>query len=169
VQGAPRGTSYRFVAMMTATGGGDRPSSAKGCPVNQSLGTGASVTWQPISGTYRLTAYGPDTLRLTFSVFPRPAMLAVSQTPAQPSGVTLVLRTDDLGPGHTYYWWMQYTYETGDGNVKSAAFSQPWTKQTNGPLATYPTAIPPQSAIRAKVSILRDNTCEVVAAGTKGQ
>lgn len=175
VQGAARGARYSYVAVRTATGAAVR-GTAPVCSTNQSIsiGSGSSVTWHPASGgTYRLTAYGTgqaaDTFSLTYIVKPRAVMLASSQTPAQPSGVTLVLRTDDLGPGHVYQWWMQYRGQpvaTGGGTAQPGPLSQPWTTQTNGPMATYPTPIPPPSSIAATVSIHRGDPCQVIAAGT---
>ena len=173
VRGAAQGARYRYVATMTATGGSGR--GGVGCPNNQSLGSGVRVTWRPASGTYRLTAYGPtgqaetDTLSLAYQVLPRTVMLASSQTPAQPSGVTLVLRTDDLGPGHKYEWWMQYASAVGGGGAgQGVVRSQPWTTVTSGPLATYPTPISASATISARVSIHRGEPCAVVAAGAMG-
>lgn len=171
VQGAPHTATYRYVARVTAV-----PSSVPShlnCPQVLNLGAGSKVTWQPKSGTYRLTAYGPgsqetDTLHRTYVLAPRHVMLATSQTPAQGSVVTLVLRTDDLGPGHTYQWWMQYAYNSGNGNQARIEHSSPWTTQTNGPLASYPTPIPSAARINAKVSIHRGDPCDVIAVGTKG-
>lgn len=168
VQGASQGAQYRFVATMTATGSGDRP--AAGCPNNLSLGSGANVSWTPLSGTYRLTAYGPqgretDTLSVTYAVPARRVMLA-TQT-AQGSSATLVLRTDDLGPGHKYHWSMQYTTASATGGGTAQAFqSQPWTAQTNGPTATYPSTVPASASIKAAVGIHRGNSCEIIATGS---
>lgn len=172
VQGAAQGARYSFVATMTASGSGSK-SNATQCAQTQSIGSGSRVTWQPRSGTYRLTAYGSlgrgtDSLSLTYVVHPRRAMLASSQTQAQNGSVHLTLRTDDLGPGHTYQWWMQYRGQpvpTGGGTYGPPPPPQSWTTQTNGPLATYPTPIAPPSAITATVAIHRGDPCEIVAAG----
>jgi hypothetical protein len=168
VRGARPDARYRFVAIMTATGGGDQPN-VKGCQARQDLGSGAQVTWTPASGTYRLMAYGPtpqaetDTVSLAFAVAARRVMLASST-----SGSTFVLRTDDLGPGHSYQWWMRYSYETGDGNVKHGAVSQPWTGNSNGPMVTYPGSLPSSANVSARVSIYRSDPCAVIAAGAMG-
>jgi len=166
VQGAPQRGGYRFFATMTATGAGERPGA--GCPNNLNLGSGASVSWTPASGTYRLTAFGPlgqetDTLSQTYVVQAPRVMLA---TQTQGGSVPLVLRTDDLGPGHKYHWAMQYsaTSATGGGTAQQTQ-SQPWTAQTSGPLVTYPTAVPTAAAIKASVGIHRGNPCEIIAAG----
>jgi hypothetical protein len=174
VQGAAQGARYRFVATMTATSSGTRSNPTSCAQTHSTIGIGSRVTWQPRSGTYRLTAYGPvgrsetDSLSLTYVVHPRRAMLASSQTPAQNGSVHLTLRTDDLGPGHTYQWWMQYRGQpvsTGGGTYGPPPPPQTWTTETNGPMATYPTPIPPPSSITATVSIHRGDPCEIVAAG----
>ena len=170
VQGATQGARYRYVATIAASPGAGKAHET--CPTTLAIGSGARVTWQPKSGSYRLTAYGPaghetDTLTATYVVAPRSVMLATSQTPAQPSGVTLVLRTDDLGPGHKYEWWMEYSYTTGDGNQRGVQKSPPWMTQTNGPMATYPSPIPAAARISAKVSIHRGDPCDIIAVGTK--
>lgn len=171
VQSSGKPVRYRFVATMTTTGSGARRGQ---CVQTQNIGTGTSVTWHPKSGTYRLTAYGPagqtetDTLTLVYVVRPSSVMLNASQTQAQAGSVTLVLRTSDLGPGHVYEWWMQYrgqSVPTGAGTYGPPPTSQPWTTQTNGPMATYPTPVAPPSSITATVSIHRGDPCEIVAAG----
>ena len=164
------GARYRFVATMTEAGDGTKVAGL-GCPSNATIGSGTRVMWQPASGTYRLTAYGPagketDTLNVTYAVQARKAMLASSQTPAQPSGVTLVLRTDDLGPGHKYRWLMSYT--TTHPNGTAGAGVRGWTAETGGPMVAYPTPVPQQASISARVGIHRGNPCEVVAAGAMG-
>jgi hypothetical protein len=173
VQGVPSGARYRYVASMTASGGGARAAGTH-CAQTRSIGSGSSVTWSPTSGTYRLTAYGPtarletDTLSLTYIVQPRTVMLASSQTPVAGDSVRLVLRTDDLGPGHVYQWWMQYRghpVATGGGTSGPPPFSQPWITQTTGPMATYPKPIRPPSSVTATVAIHRGDLCEIVAAG----
>ncbi|MGQ0639590.1 MAG: hypothetical protein ACT4P6_02300 [Gemmatimonadaceae bacterium] len=172
VQGAAPGARYRYVAAISGTAGNYKV--AVNCSATTTIGTGTSVTWQPKSGTYRLTAYGPagraetDTLTLTYVVRPNVSMLASSQTGAGGGKVTLVLRASDLGPGHTYLWWMQYR---GSGSSGGAANpgpppeSSPWTTQTNGPMATYPTPISPPSSIKATVAIHRGDLCDIIAAG----
>ena len=173
VRGAPNGARYRYVATTTPSAGGSNKGGVE-CPNFLSLGSGVRVTWRPASGAYRLTAYGPtsqketDTLSVTYEVLPRTVMLASSQTPAQPSGLTLVLRTDDLGPGHTYEWWMQYRYHVGGGASQGSAQSPPWTKVTNGPMTSYPTPIPTGAQVTARVSIHAGDPCAVVAAGAMG-
>lgn len=171
VRGAAAGADYRFVATRTATGSADRIA-ARDCGGSSELGSGTRTRWTPASGSYRLAAYGPsrrretDTLLSSYVVSPRPVMLATARTPAQPSGVTLTLRTDDLGPGHVHFWWMQYVYPTGSGpGNQTLARSQPWTTQTNGPMATYPEPIPSSAAVSARVTIHRGNPCDVLATG----
>jgi hypothetical protein len=173
VRGAASGARYRYVATMTNSGAA-RATGTR-CSQTQSIGSGASVTWSPASGTYRLTAYGPtgrletDTLSLTYVVLPRTVMLATSQTPVSGDSVSLVLRTDDLGPGHVYEWWMQYRgqpFPTGGGTYGLPPLSPPWTAQTNGPMATYPKPIRPPSSVTATVAIHRGDPCAVVAVGT---
>jgi hypothetical protein len=172
VQGAAPNAQYRYVAKVTEMFGG-RPIHAS-CPTTINIGSGARVTWQPRSGVYRLTAYGPagqetDTLSLAYTVAPRAVMLATSQTPAGSAGVTLVLRTDDLGPGHHYEWWMQYSRAVTDaaGRV-SHVLSQPWAAHTTSHFATHPTPVPSSATIKATVSIHRGDPCDIIAAGTKG-
>lgn len=172
VRGAANGARYRFTARMTATPGD--AAAHVSCGQILSIGSGSRVTWQPKSGTHRLTAYGPsgretDTLTLTFVVAARPAMLATSQMPAQPSGVTVTLRTDDLGPGHVYQWLMQHGSVAGSGaGAQGIVYSQPWGAQTTSPLATYPTPISSSAPIKATVSIHRGDPCDIIATGAEG-
>jgi hypothetical protein len=171
VAGAVRGSQYRYTAFVAATWNGRRP--RQGCPAAHAIGSGASVTWLPVSGSYRLTAVGPlpsesDTLTLAYVVLPRTVMLASSQTSAQSGTVHVGLRTDDLGPGHTYVWWLQLRGQptpTGGGTAQPGQVYQPWTSQTTGPLTTYPTPIPAPASLTATVDVHRGNPCEVIAAG----
>lgn len=172
VQGAAPSARYRYVATLTDTPNSVRPGPI--CTETTTLGSGPRVTWQPKSGTYRLTAYGPnskietDTLTLLYVVSAAPVMLNTSQTQAQSGKVTLVLRTSDLGPGHVYVWWMQYRGSGSTGGPNNSGpppLSEPWIVQTSGPMATYPTPISPPSQIKATVAIHRGDPCEVIAAG----
>jgi hypothetical protein len=169
VLGAASGARYRYVAAMTATGSGARPTGPR-CVLTQKIGSGSTVTWRAMSGTYRLTAYGPvgrvetDTLTLAYVVRPSSAALTSSQTQVQPGSVTLVLRASDFGAGHTYQWWMQYQVPapTGIGNAPGP-LSTPWTAQTSGPTVTYPAPISASAAVIATVSVYRSDPCEVIA------
>lgn len=166
VLGAAPGAQYRYVATMTATGSGARPNGPR-CTRPQNIGSGSRVAWRPMSGTYRLTAYGPlgpketDTLTLAYVVRPSSAALTSSQTEVQPGSVTVVLRANDLGAGHQYQWWMQYQLPAM-GNTPGP-LSTPWAAQTSGATVTYPGPISASAAITATVSVYRGDPCEVVA------
>ncbi len=171
VQGARKGARYRYVATMFSTGNGAKAIGPR-CALQQSLGSGTTVTWHPTSGTYRLTAYGPlgqaetDTLSLTYVVQPRTVMLASGQSQTQ-GGFTLMLRTDDLGPGHTYEWSMLVRFKpVPNGNT----YGPPrpplsWTTQTTSSMTAHPTPVPAIHSITAAVSVHRGNACDIVAAG----
>jgi hypothetical protein len=177
VRGAAQGATYRYVAAVT----GSVPAAPKGktsnCNATVTIGSGTSVKWQPGSGSYRLTAYGPvgretDTLTLAYVVPPRRVMLASAELPGPGDSVRLLLRTDDLGPGHVYEWWMRVRLpppSTGGGPGSPhppATWSPPWTTQTSGAMATYPKAlVRPPLRIEATVEIHRGNVCEIIAAG----
>jgi hypothetical protein len=180
VRGAPQGATYRFVASKTHTGLAASGARVQSCASTVTIGTGSSVTWQPVSGTYRLTAYGPvghqtDTLTLAYVLPPRVVMLASAQSPGPGDSVRLMLRTDDLGPGHVYDWSMRYRSPPpsvngiGQPTGPPPTWSAPWLTQTNGPMASYPKLLdrPPQS-IEATVGIHRGNPCEIIAAGAMG-
>jgi hypothetical protein len=173
VRGAAPGARYRYVAAMSATTTSVKTGAQ--CGQTQHIGSGVNVTWRPVAGTYRLTAYGPldklqtDTLSLTYTVPARQVMLASAQMPAQNDSVWLLLRTDDLGPGHVYEWWMQYRGEPvpiGNGRYGNAPLSSPWMAQTTSATATYPKAIRRPTSIRATVRIHRGDPCAIVAAGS---
>lgn len=171
VQGATQGARYRFVAVLN-TVGANTTTGGKSCRVTQSIGSGASVTWLPPSGTYRLTAYGPlghaevDTLSLTYDVVPRTVMLAAAQT-QMPNGLNLTLRTDDLGPGRTYVWSMRVVFKPVPSGAAYGPPAPPisWSAQTTSPMTTYPTPLPPPRSITASVKVHAGDPCAIIAAG----
>lgn len=177
VRGAAQGAVYRYVATTTGSGLDAIKGKTPNCNATVTIGSGTTVRWQPASGTYRLTAYGPvgretDTLTLAYVVPPRRVMLASAQLPGPADSVRLMLRTDDLGPGHVYEWWMRFAVAPaqGGGGPGSAhpppTWSPAWTNQTAGPMATYPKAlVRPPLRIEATVEIHRGNACEIIAAG----
>lgn len=177
VRGAAQGAAYRYVAAITGSGLGAIKGKTSNCSPTVSIGSGTSVKWLPASGTYRLTAYGPagretDTLTLAYVVPPRRVMLASAQLPGPGDSVRLMLRTDDLGPGHVYEWSMRFAVApppVGGGPGLTGpppSWSPPWTTQTSGPMATYPKALAqPPLRIEATVEIHRGNVCEIIAAG----
>jgi hypothetical protein len=172
VQGAPQGSQYRYAAVMLATAMGDKPQGSR-CAATQNLGTGTTATWRPTSGTYRLTARGPvgpretDTLSATYVVQPRRVMLASAQSQAPSGGIILMLRTDDLGPGHTYLWSMHVLFDMVPSGAAPAPAAPPlsWTTTSSMPMVTYPTPVAQIASIKATVGIHQGDPCVIVAAG----
>lgn len=177
VRGAAQGATYRYVATTIGTGPAAPKGKVSNCNATVTIGSGTSVKWQPGSGSYRLTAYGPsgretDTLTLAYVVAPRRVMLASAELPGPGDSVRLLLRTDDLGPGHVHEWWMRVALApppTGGGPGSTpppASWSPPWITQTSGPMATYPRTLARSPLrIEAAVEIHRGNVCDIVAAG----
>lgn len=176
VRGAAQGATYRYVAAITGSGLDAIKGKTSNCNPTVTIGSGTSVKWQPVSGTYRLTAYGPvgretDTLTLAYVVSPRRVMLASAQLPGPGDSVRLMLRTDDLGPGHVYVWSMRLALQPPPGGGPGSPAPPPswsplWTTQTSGPMATYPKAlVRPPLRVEATVEIHRGNVCEIIAAG----
>lgn len=161
------GTMYRYVATQSVTGTG-MFTAGTSCATPQPIGNGASVSWTPASGGYRLTVYRITSLTARDSVSvpyqveaPNGGVLTltVMQNPnPQPGRLMLTLRTSDRGAGVRYQWVVRFSPAPG------APLTPPVTWTGDSPTFIYsvPFVVTPGTyTITARVGIHDNQPCRI--------
>jgi hypothetical protein len=160
---------------MLTTGAGTPPPN-RFCNRGSAIGTGTTVTWTPASGTYRLTAYGPnrrqetDTLVGQYEVRAPDAMVTAGYSPPQPTpgGTTmasLIVSAKDLGPGHRYRFVVRFGTPPHSPGQPPVAVPAPWTFESERASLAFPVPVSSTIPVSATASVHRGNPCQIVAAG----
>jgi len=176
VQPTASGAAYRFVATMLTTGAG--LPAGRLCSRSITIGTGASVTWTPASGTYRLKAHevthtsAMDTLVAEYEVRAPDTGVTAAYTPPQPppggtTMATLIVSTSDLGPGHRYRFSVRFgNPPSSPGGQPPPAVPAPWSFESDRASLAFPLPVSSTIPAFATVTVHRGDQCQIVAVGS---
>lgn len=162
------GTTYRYVATMSVTGTG-MIAAGTSCATPQTIGSGATLSWTPASGAYRLTLHSirslamRDSTSLSYQVDPpNGGFLNVSvmqnPTPQPPGRLTLSLSTNNRGAGKRYQWVVRFASSPG------TPFHPPvyWTGDTPMHIYSVPFVVPPGTYnVTVRVGIHTGDPCRI--------